>query len=534
MFSAEEYYRSGIKYHEQGRYDLSFQCFLQAAENGLPEAMFTLSFSYYNGRGTPSDEERSFFWIKKAAECGLDKAWFALALHYAYGIGTSADPDNASYWLEKAKKAGEDSPDQIENVQREIWNLYNQQGIRYLQSNEKEKAFEVFYRCAREGDACAMCNLSACYKHGDGTDVDFETSFQWMKRSAECGFPEAWYHLSWKYLMGEGTEADLDQAEFWAKKSSGIDDQHRDQAEILLESIIRERQEKEIPVFVCSEKAASDYAKGKKLFSEKKYRQGLEFLEAAGRAGHPEALRMIGDAWMYGWGVSSDVDNALPFYTAAAYRGDREAVIRLALCVKSAFSLLPWRLYAKCMGMKGCDRSYQNGLNAFHREIIEQKPGIWLGPMSRSARDAMTDAARCNGDRQWARSLCRPIHQRRVMNMENEAAYFRNAAAYGNLDGLCGFAGSCADMGDEEFDRRETELYKTAAYMGHSYAMFRIAQYYEWFNPGAARKCYRVAAKWGYRPAIFWCRRNDDSRKQFTDKTGQDDTLSDSEKGSFN
>ena len=78
---------------------------------------------------------------------------------------------------------------------------------------------------------------------------------------------------------------------------------------------------------------------------------------------------------------------------------------------------------------------------------------------------------------------------------------FEKAMHYGNLDAVCGLASVFEAIDDPRFKEVYVDMYRIAAYMGHSYAMYRTAQHYEEKAPEIAKICFELAKKWGY-PAV--------------------------------
>ena len=79
------------------------------------------------------------------------------------------------------------------------------------------------------------------------------------------------------------------------------------------------------------------------------------------------------------------------------------------------------------------------------------------------------------------------------------------AVNYGCLDGVCGLAEVLGKTGNMELERVSTDMYRIAAYMGHSYAMYQMGQYYDEISKETADACYRQAALWEYQPAVDVC-----------------------------
>lgn len=124
----------------------------EAAEKGLPEAMFELAHCYLSGiSGLEKDVQHGFAYMKQAAEAELAQAQFELGQLYHEGIGCKSDIDEALKWLEKAINQGH----------KEAVAMAGYLLIRYRGSNkhDNDKAIELLSKAASTGDARAQSIL---------------------------------------------------------------------------------------------------------------------------------------------------------------------------------------------------------------------------------------------------------------------------------------------------------------------------------------------------------------------------------------
>ena len=536
----------GVQLYRAQRYEEAFAIFKEEAEKGNASAMYNLSICYEKGQGTAADPKMAFCWVQKAANAGYSLAMNNLAVYYVNGVGTDPDQAEAFRWMKAAaesgysgsyyalaskyfngsgtppddaqalfwfRKAAENPGKHQQDAQQLVQKLQAPSGspdrtalgLQYYQAERYEDAVAVLKEEAESGVANAMYNLSVCYLQGKGTAVDQEKSLYWMEKAAENDWKSAYSIVARRYMDGIGTPVDLDKAEFWAEKGSvKTENAMRDNCRILLDEI---RSRKKGCSFQYSQSAAEDYQEGHRLFVEKKYDEALPLLERAGRAGHPDALYNLGAAYYFGQGVPVETNFAFRFLQQAAYRGHRGAVRALALNFKGSISTMVWKMYAQYYQMPGCADVYNTALRSRNHELRTQTPDQRLGPVSDSARDAMINAVRNH------------VHPPRMTT--NNAAqqkdvwdasyYYFNAAAYGNMDGLCGYAKLVEPLKGEKYKQSRLNYLRLAAYMGHSYAMYQMGQFYEYEaeNFDAAKQCYQIAARWGYGPAVLWCKRND-------------------------
>ena len=532
----------GIQYYTAGQYNEAFSLFRAEAEKGVPAAMHNLAVCYSRGNGTAVNPGAAFQWMKRAAETGYTPSYYPLACKYNAGNGTPADSEQALIWARKAagvangqQKMAQKLVEQLELESR------LRQGVEDYQAGRYDSAFAIFREGAEAGYYNAMFNLSVCYANGRGTAPDLQASFSWLTRAAEGGYalamhnlavayatgkgtaPDAqaafrwmkaaaekgdtdsYYPLACKYYFGTGTPVNLEQAAFWAKKGAALEEASiRERCTTLMQEIQRQQSGTTLH---CPPQAVADYERGHRLFQEKNYAQALVLLERAGRTGHPGALYDIGYAYWAGLGVPARADYARRFFQEAAFRGSQDAIRMLATGFRAnvhSAPLFQWEMYAQYHGMDGCEHVYDKGLRERMQQLQSQSRANELGPVSGSAREAMLSAARCFVEHPMV--MFNGVNHRQ--GILDAAYYFLNAAAFGNVDGLCGYVYylDVRDKPEEKSIRRN--FLHTAAYMGSAYAMFRTAQLYQFTEPEVAKKCFAMAARWGYGSAINWCAQN--------------------------
>lgn len=82
--------------------DTAAALYLQAAENGDPEAQYNLGLIYLEGNGVKKNEKLGAGWIQKAANQGHIEAKKKLAWCYLYGRGVK---QNLSHGLKLSQEA---------------------------------------------------------------------------------------------------------------------------------------------------------------------------------------------------------------------------------------------------------------------------------------------------------------------------------------------------------------------------------------------------------------------------------------------
>ncbi|MEG2219471.1 MAG: tetratricopeptide repeat protein, partial [Muribaculaceae bacterium] len=84
----------------------------------------------------------------------------------------------------------------------------------------KQKAFELFSKAAKQGNLEAQNFLGCCYSTGEGVAKDIEQAVYWFRKAAEQGFATAQFNLGLCYQSGDGVEKDFNQAVYWFRKAA--------------------------------------------------------------------------------------------------------------------------------------------------------------------------------------------------------------------------------------------------------------------------------------------------------------------------
>ena len=166
-------------------------------------------------------------------------------------------------------------------------------------------AFEYYKKAAKFGDNRAMFRISELYYRGHMGAVDYEKSFEWLKKSIENGNSDAYtfYRIGWHYHYGEGIFTDDDRTLKYYQKA----------------------------VDLCSIDAMFALSK----FYEKKenYVKAVHWLGKIMKFDQHRAQAMysIGKIYRYGNNYyGKDINKAITWYEKAASLGNKAAVESLA------------------------------------------------------------------------------------------------------------------------------------------------------------------------------------------------------------
>ncbi len=196
---AEESYELGVKTESDAFDEISnvkaFGFYKQAAENGLPAAMFRLARMYDRGKGAPRDLEEAANWYKKAAEGGHVGAMASLGTLYEFGQGVEKNLVLALLNYRLAAEAGD------RNAMTSLAYLYAQgKGV----ASDPGQARRWYGTAAELGQVRAMFNLALLLKSGKGGRKDRPTAVKWLKAAMEKGHSGAMRELAFLYDVGRG------------------------------------------------------------------------------------------------------------------------------------------------------------------------------------------------------------------------------------------------------------------------------------------------------------------------------------------
>ena len=491
------------------RYEEAFPLFRDAAELGLEEAMMNVSLCYRNGFGVEQDPQACFAWMKRAAEAGWIPAFCRLAELYEQEIGTEQDLEAARYWAERGvaeapneelRAASEKArklipyieeanrlkadPEYAKNAAQEVISQMRDQGkVRFdeamaaLNAGRDEEAFQLFLQSAQLGHPAGIVNTALCYEIGQGTPKDLAASHYWLGIGAKNGVLSCFYGQAANCYYGRGVSVDLGQARYWIDLAMRFDPIPARKEEI------RKFRENLILIRPSSEPAET-LPPGIRLYNERRYLEALPYLEEAGRKGDAASLCCLGLMYNMGLGLPKDTAASVPFFLAAAARGDEPALECITRVCRPHCNNSCWKVIAYLKGTPGTE----NVLNeiGFSRGFVE---------LGNAIQKELTQ-----------------LQSRSPANMYYYASAYNAAAECGQPDGL-------AFLSTEDHIKINNRGVlpawalldlQNAAMMGHSGALFALGQEYNSRNQRkVADRCFLEAARRGHRQAAAICAQRD-------------------------
>ncbi len=173
----------------------SFTLYRQAAEAGLPAAMYQVARGYDKGRGIPRDLVTAAQWYERAADHQHAGAMAALGTMYEFGEGVPKDLAEAVRLYRLAAENGD---------------VHGLTALAYLHAEGKGvarnpvEARRLYTLAAEKGHPRAMYNLALLHLKGAGGPRDIAQTVGWLKSASEKGHTSAKRELAVLYDEGRG------------------------------------------------------------------------------------------------------------------------------------------------------------------------------------------------------------------------------------------------------------------------------------------------------------------------------------------
>ncbi len=326
----------------------SFGRIEQEARAGDARAQFRLGNIYFYGsEGRKKDYSLAAFWFRKAALQRLPEAQFNLGVCFDKGLGVKEDRLEAFKWYDLAGKAG--VPQAKYNVALTFRN-----GLAAADSPEGEeivlvnrdpvRAVEMLKELADEGFPPAYLKLAEAYMEGEGgLAVDMGRAFELLGRSAEAGDPGGMCMLADFYYSGKLCQKDEKKMVFWLERAAeqdfgeafaklafchenGIGGLERDPARIC--GLYAKAAEAGNCMALV--KLGEIYMEGKMV--ETDIRRARQCFEKAAEKGNHYALFNLGFMAAEGIGQDADDRKAAIYFLDAARRGNLHAQFNIGSC----------------------------------------------------------------------------------------------------------------------------------------------------------------------------------------------------------
>jgi TPR repeat protein len=248
--------------------------FEKAVKFGSAEAAFELGETYARGIGTEKNEVKAVEWWLKAGRQDYAPAFAKLGKAYQTGSGIERDLEQALSWTAKAARSGDEEAQKMEADLARV--------VPFLQGNIPETP-------------TAKYELALAYERVITKTPNGSETMRLLRQSAEQGYSPAQSELSKRYLNGEFNEENREQAKIWLANA-----------------------------------AETGNANAMNTLKKLSLEEGrIAKWRDAALMGGPVSQRNLGNAYRFGEGVGSDINQALAWYETAASNGDLDSMFIL-------------------------------------------------------------------------------------------------------------------------------------------------------------------------------------------------------------
>lgn len=360
LAAGDENYKQAAKYYEQ-------------ADNG--EGCYKLARLYLYGAiadGGESDVQRGVELLRKGMAYGYDDAAMMLAVCYLQGAGVTEMPDSARIIYEQLAKGGNtdallqlaalyadmnDSLQAIATLERAV-NAGSVTGMLVLGDKliegeylpaDTARAIRLYHRAAdleplHQGVQVAYAEM---YLNGIGYAVDTATAIPYLRRAADGTSGWAMAELGDMFYYGRGgMEKDYDSAMAYYHRASDQDNPRGDymvgmyldnngNAEAALTYYVSAARNGNHDAYVEVARAMQN-GSGVEANPE----QAFEMAQKASTEWeHPDAMMLLGYAYLVGSGTEQDTNLGLQYTRRAADLGSRQAMLNMGAIYGSAYGV---------------------------------------------------------------------------------------------------------------------------------------------------------------------------------------------------
>lgn len=160
--------QQGVAAYKQGDFQSAYQAWHKAAENDVAEAQWMLAILLLNGQGVTQDNVAAYSWLTLASEKQHKQA---IIDRMAIRDRLSAEELARAETLSKAFR--------------------NKQTAKTTIKQQKEKAFHLFEKGAKQGDPQAQYQVGEMLLNGDGVKQDKVAAYSWFSLASQQNQPQA-------------------------------------------------------------------------------------------------------------------------------------------------------------------------------------------------------------------------------------------------------------------------------------------------------------------------------------------------------
>lgn len=176
-------------------------------------------------------------------------------------------------------------------------------GVALYEAGKFKAAYDIFYDCAKAGDATSWFWLSVMHMYGDGVAVDKQMGFKCCLKAAEMGSVQAQTNLGVMYIQGDGVTEDARTGLMWLCRAADAGDTG------------------------AQFNAATLLSAGKVV--DKDLETAAKYYRMAAESGYFPAQARLGFSYRNGFGVAKDCQQAFLWLTLASQHGAGSAISML-------------------------------------------------------------------------------------------------------------------------------------------------------------------------------------------------------------
>ena len=142
-FTEKDNYKLGLRWYQQGQYDIAKKMWKPMAESGDCDAEYAIGLLYFNGLGVRKNRDTALEWWERAAKQAQPQALNSLGIVYAHtrapyttldckkGCGEPRNLQEAYKWFGLAEKYG--PPREVNFAQKSINRISNELSVAQIQ-----------------------------------------------------------------------------------------------------------------------------------------------------------------------------------------------------------------------------------------------------------------------------------------------------------------------------------------------------------------------------------------------------------------
>ena len=255
-----------------------------------------LANAYYNGRGVPRDNKKSFILYKECADSGYAYAMHITANMCIRGIGTDTNYLKGIEWYNKAVDNG-----YVYSL-KVLGEIYAYG--RYA-PKDTLKALQYFNQATDKSCTMVWCDMAWMYLHGYGFSKNYAKALEYYNTAVSKGYNNAWNGLGYMYEYGFGVDKDFNKAyEYYynackAGNTTGFYNH--------------------------------GYCYYKGIGCVQNYDSALLYLRKAAINNHTGGMYYLGLSYKNGYGLSVNKDSADYWLRKSSMKGNRTASVELGL-----------------------------------------------------------------------------------------------------------------------------------------------------------------------------------------------------------